>query len=290
MKFIKYFFLACVVTVLFTNCSKSGYSPAPVPTTAPVVAPAPTICFLSGISQHNSGTKTEFALTAVYDNNYNVKAISVYDSTVNKTTFDADFNYVTSDSIGIGQYQYIRLDESKHVVLFSTKSDLSNPSNADDYKFKYSYDSEGYLLRKELYINSSALPNFSTLYTYTGTLLTSCVMTAASASNLKVLEADLSYDNTFTIKNWIYTFPDATIENKYNAVLNFGKRSVNPIKRVSTKIYNPVSGVLLDTWNTTYGGYKLNSSGNIIYGEATGDLQQGIAVFYGKTNFYYSCH
>lgn len=292
----KYIFVVCMLALTFTNCGKSGdgHTPTPPitppPPTLPPVTPSNASCVLSGISQVNSGSKPEFALTEIYDNNSNVKSISVHDSTTNETTFHTNFNYITSDSITIGQDQYIRLDGTKRVVILSIKSNLSDPFKADDYMFKYTYDMQGYLVKKDLYINGSGLPNFSTTYNYTNNLLTSCVMTTRTSGNSKVLETTLSYDNLINVKNWIYTFPDATIENKYNIALNFGNRPVNPIKTVSTKIYHPVTGALLDTWSTAYGGYKQDTNGNIIYGEATGDLQQGIAVFYGKTNFYYTCH
>ncbi|MBO9684294.1 MAG: hypothetical protein J7502_16785, partial [Flavisolibacter sp.] len=75
----------------------------------------------------------------------------------------------------------------------------------------------------------------------------------------------------------------------YLTVLNFGKRVANPLSKVVTKLYDPASGSLLDTWSTNYGDYKIDASGYLYYGVASGDLQQGMASFYGKTNFYYSC-
>ena len=115
-------------------------------------------------------------------------------------------------------------------------------------------------------------------------------MTAASSGNLKVLESALTYDNSLKIKNWIYTFPDALEGYVYLTVLNFGNHASNPLKQVVTKIYDPSSGHLLDTWTTNYGNYKVDLNGYLLSGEASGDLQQGIAAFYGQTNFYYSCH
>lgn len=289
---IEYLFLCWIATIMFAGCSKpdGGQNPpTPTPPTQPPVTPVPSNCILSGISQVNSGTKTEFALTALYDVSSNVKRISAYDSTTSESTFRADFNYVTADSIVIDPYQYIKLDAGKRVILFSTKSDLVNPSIADDYKCKYSYNSQGYLTTRDVYINNYSLPNFSTSYTYTNNLLTNSTTRSVSSGNLKVMESDITYDNTINIKNWIYTFPDATIESKYTSVLNFGNRAVYPVKKVVTKIYNPLTGVLMDTWTTNYGAYRVSENGNVTYGEATGDLQQGIAVFFGKTHFYYNC-
>lgn len=248
-----------------------------------------TSCVISTISQVNSGAGAEFSLSAYYNNNYQVTRLISYDSVHNIKNFEADFNYISADSVRINSYQYLILDNNKRVVRFVTKSDLTNPVHADNYVFEYVYNNNGYLSAKKLYINGSKLPNFSSAYTYTGNLLTNCLMTAVSSGNLKVLESTLSY-NSLNIKNWIYTFPDAMEGYMYINVLNFGNHPTSPLKQVVTRIYDPSSGKLLDTWTTNYGNYKIDSNGYLISGEATGDLQQGIAAFYGKTHFYYNCH
>lgn len=249
-----------------------------------------TTCVISAISQVNSGAVSESSLSAFYNSNYDVTKLIVYDSVHNTKNFETDFSYITADSVRINQYQYFIRDANKRIIHFSTKSDLADLKNADDYLFEYSYNDKGYLVSKYLYINGSPTPNFKTVYTYTNNLLTGCVMTAVSSGNPKVLESTLTYDNTFAIKNWIYTFPDAIEGWMYLTVLNFGNRPSSPLKQVVTKIYDPSSGTLLDTWTTNYSNYNVNENGYIVSGEAKGDLQQGIAAFYGKTNFYYECY
>ncbi len=273
------------------GCSKSESSGGGTPTPPPPPPPPPPValtCITSAISQVNSGLKSESGLTTFYDINLNVIRILVYDSASNIKAFEANFNYITSDSVRIDAYQYLKLDATKRVVLFVTKSDLKSPATADEYKFEYIYNSQGYLVTKNLYINGSKVPNFRTIYTYTNNFLTKCLMTAVSSGNLKILESDLTYDNTVSIKTWIYTFPDAFEGYMYYTALNFGNRPLNPLKQVITKIYN-ANGTILDTWTTNYSGYIVNSNGYLTYGVASGDLQQGIASFYGKTNFYYQC-
>ncbi len=249
-----------------------------------------TNCIISAISQVNGGTATESSLSAFYNNDFAVTKLVIYDSAANTENFEAVFNYITADSVRINQYQYLILDANKRVVRFASKSDMSDPQNADNYMFVYNYNDQGYLSTKDLYINGSLIANFRTVYTYTNNLLSNCVMTAVSSGNMKVLESNLSYDNTLTIKNWIYTFPDAVEGYMYLTVLNFGNRPSNPLKQVVTKIYDPSSGTLLDSWTTNYGNYTVDKNGYVLSGEANGDFQQGIAAFYGKTNFYYDCH
>lgn len=241
-------------------------------------------------SQVNSGAGSESSLSAFYNSSYEVTKLIVYDSINKAKNFEANFNYITTDSVRIGQYQYILLDNNKRITRFVTKSHFSDPEHGDNYVFEYTYNSEGYLATKNLFINGSTLANFSTTYSYTSERLTGCVMTTPSSGNLKVLEAILSYDNSVNIKNWMYTFPDAIEGYQYLTVLNFGKHVSNPLKKVVTQVYEPAMGNLIDTWITNYGNYKIDGNGFVLSGEATGDLQQGIAAFYGKTNFYYACH
>jgi hypothetical protein len=248
-----------------------------------------TDCVISTISQANSGKGAESSLSAFYNSNYEVTKLVVYDSVNKVKNFEADFSYITADSVRIDQYQYLLLDGSKRVSRFVTTSDMYDPAHADVYVFEYTYNNDGYLVTKNLFINGSTRVNFSTAYSYTNSQLTGCVMTMPSAGNLKVLESTLSY-NTATIKNRMYTFPDAMEGYPYLTVLNFGKHVANPLDKVVTKIYDPESGELIDTWTTHYGNYKIDANGYVLSGEATGDLQQGIAAFYGKTNFYYACH
>ena len=247
-------------------------------------------CLLSVISQTNSGKGTESSLSVFYNNDYSVSQLVVYDSVSHTKNFEANFTYLTADSVGIDAYQYLKLDANKRVVRLVTTSDVSHPATADHYWFEYTYNTDGYLATKNLFINGSKKPNFTTVYSYTSHLLTGVLMTAPGAGDAKVLEAALAYDNTINFTNGLYTFPDAMEGYVYLTALNFGNHPLHPLQQVITKIYDPASAKLLDTWTTNYGNFTVDSNGNLLKGEATGDLQQGMAAYYGVTHFYYLCH
>lgn len=295
MKRIALPILLCILCgfTLFTGCGKQESPPAvnPPPTNPPVNPPPtnPKNCIVSGISQTNTGTKSDFVLSVSFNSNDAPTKFLVYDSLANTKIFEANLTYITTDSIRLDQYQYIKLDASKRVSVFVTKSDMSIPTTADDYKFMYIYNNDGYLITKYLYINGSATPFQTTSYTYTNNLLTKCVMTAGGNNSLKILEADLLYDNNSTLKNWIYTFPDAFESNVLNTALSFGNKANKALTSIVTKIYNPANGNILDTWTTNYGSYTFNADGYLTSINATGDLQQGIVTCYGKTVFTYTC-
>lgn len=278
-----------LLLVTFMSCSKNSDSTTDTGGGNTGGNSKDTVCVVTTISQVNSGAGAESSISAFYNSNNSLTKLIVYDSVNKRKDFEANFTYITPDSIRINQYQYLILDGNKRVMRFVTKSNMTDAGRADDYRFEYTYNGEGYLALKKLFINGATVANFSTAYSYTNNQLTGCVMTMPSSGNLKILESTLSYENK-NIKDWIYTFPDAMEGHLYLTVFNFGKHVPNPLKKVVTKIYDPVLGNLMDTWTTNYANYTINENGYVLSGEAIGDLQQGIAAFYGKTNFYYACH
>jgi hypothetical protein len=277
----------CLCVLLVLGCSKKDAPPPNPGGGNPPPTPTPKTCTLVGISQQNTGNKPDFALTVGLNANGAANGYIVFDSLGNIKREDVTFNYITSDSIRIDNHQYIRLDAEKRVVRFVTKSDLRNPSTADDYRYEYTY-SNGLLATKKLYINDYATAYFTSTYTYTNNLLTKCVVTINEGTQ-KILESELTYDANTTIKDWIYTIPDAFESFFISNALSFGARPNRPLSQAITKLYNPSTNAVIDTWTTNYNGYSLNSDGYLIAGTANGDLQQGMATFYGKTVFYYNC-
>lgn len=274
--------------VLLAGCSKKD-SPAPNPGggNPPPPTPTPKTCTLTGISQQNTGNKPDFALSIGLNSSGAANTYTLFDSLGNSKREEVNFTYITTDSIQLDNYQYIRLDAEKRVIRFVTKSDLRNPATADDYRYEYTY-SNGLLATKKLYINGYSSAYFTSNYTYTNNLLTKCVVTINEGTQ-KILESDITYDANTSIKDWIYTIPDAFESFLISNALSFGAKPNRPPTQVVTKLYNPSTSAVIDTWTTNYNGYSLNTDGYLIAGTANGDLQQGMAAFYGKTVFYYSC-
>lgn len=270
------------------SCTKGSDSSVPTPNPTPP-NPTPKNCIISYISQQNSGPKPEFALTIAYNSSLSPIQITAFDSATNKQLFFAKFTYASSDSIRIDSYQYIKLDANKRVVSFFTKSDMTDVQNSDNYHYEYKYNAEGFLVTKNLFINASLSPTYVTTYSYTNGLLMGCLMIAASAGNKKVLESTISYEASLSPKTMIYTFPDGFESYYYSCAFNFGLKPNKPLKQIITNLYNPVSGSVIDSWTTNYSGYILNSDGYLTYGVTSGEQQQGIASFFGKTSFGYQC-
>jgi hypothetical protein len=275
------------ITTTLLACSK-GPDPVPAPPPVPPVQTNKT-CIVSGIAQRNSGNKAEFALSIGYNASLAATNINIFDSTANSSLFNATLTYAGTDSIRIDQYQYMKLDASKRVTVFVTKSDLNDIPNSDNYRYEYGYDIDGYLVTKNLFLNGSTKPGYTTSYSYSNGLLTGCVMKTGGSSGLKILEATLSYDATQSPKTMLYCFPDGFESYFYSVALNFGRRPANPLSQVVTKIYNPSNAALIDTWTTNYSGYILDANGYISSCTVSGDHQQGMAALYGKTYLSYQC-
>lgn len=281
-------FFLVIISVIHAGCSKGNGGSTPV-TPPPPPPPAPPTCYLNVITQNNSGAKPEFALNISYDANLRPTRVLVFDSAANKKLYDAAFNYVTADSVRIDNYQYLKLDASKRVIAFVTKENLASPTTSDDYRYTYSYNSDGYLVTKSLFINNAQMASYTTTYTYTSGLLTGCQMVLSNAGNLKLFESALVYDNNTNAKNWIYTFPDAFESMHLSTAFNFGNKPSKALSQVISKVYNPANNTVIDTWTTNYSGYSLNSNGYLAKGVTSGDQQQGMIGFYGQTNFAYQC-
>jgi hypothetical protein len=279
-------------SVIYLSCTKYSNDlaiiPPPTPPTPPI-PPSPKTCIIAGFSQTNSGNKPEFFMSITYNSNLNPTKISVFDSAANSQLFYASLTYASADSIRIDAYQYFKLDNKNRVSRFITKQNIKKPTSSDNYVYEYTYNSEGYLTTKNLYVNGSLTPFYKTTYTYSNGLLTSCLMVAASADNKKILESTITYDESISPKTMFYTFADGFESNYFSPAMNFGIRPAKPPKQIITKFYDPANNKLLDTWTSNYSGYTIDGNGYLSYGVASGDQQQGLANFFGKTKFNYQC-
>lgn len=263
----------------------SGASNVIVPQKATV---PPKNCQIVSISNYDGSNKSDFAMTVYYDSDSRPSKMILYDSVRNALLKESVFTY-QADVIYISKDEQLTFDTTtRYIRKYITKEDLANPKS-NDLIFEYIYNDSGYLATKNQYINGSNLPAYKTSYIYdSGNNLISCLMFAVSG-NKKVLESTIIYDETVATKEFIYPFADGFENFIYTPIFNFGKKSKYPIKSLQTKIYDPISGLILDTWITSFGSYSLNLDGYITQLTQTGDFQQGLGMLFGKTIFEYVC-
>ena len=245
-------------------------------------------CQIISISNKNSINKSDLALTVYYDYVNRATKLVLFDSIRNIKLKENVFSY-QPDGISISKYESFSLDPTtQQVKKFTTKADLSNP-NSDDLLYEYIYNDSGYLITKNQYINGSKSPTYKTTYSYDASNnLVSCLMNLVSG-NKKILESTITYDETRVLANFIYTFPDGFENYIYTPIFNYGKKPKYALKTMVTKIIDPSTGVLMDTWTTAFGAYSFNIDGYITQLTQSGDFQQGLGLFYGKTDLGYMC-
>ncbi|MFN5020221.1 MAG: fibronectin type III domain-containing protein [bacterium] len=245
-------------------------------------------CQITSISNYNANNKTDFSMTVFYDYVNRPSKLVLYDSIRNIILKESVFTY-QSDGIFISKYEQLSLDPTtQQVKKYTTKEDLSKP-NSDDVIFEYLYNDSGYLVTKNKYINGSKLPTYKTSYSYdANNNLTSCLMVVIS-TNKKILESTITYDETIKSANFIYPFADGFENYIYTPIFNYGKKQKYPIKNMITRIFDPASGSLIDTWTSGFGTFSMNIDGYITQLTQTGDFQQGLGMFYGKTVLGYVC-
>jgi hypothetical protein len=281
------------ISYTFTVTAINSAGPSIPSTSSAAVIPGMTSislknCQIISISNKNSNNKSDLALTVYYDYVNRASKLILYDSIRNIKLKENTFTY-QPDGISISKYESISLDPTtQQVKKFTTKADLSNP-NSDELLYEYIYNDSGYLVTKNQYINGAKLPTYKTTYSYDASNnLVSCLMNLV-AGNKKILESTIAYDETRVLSNFIYTFPDGFENYTYTPIFNYGKKPRYAIKTMVTKITDPASGVLVDTWTTSFGAYSTNVDGYITQLTQSGDFQQGLGLFYGKTDLGYTC-
>ena len=282
--------LACTYLIV-SGCSKSFTETDPTTGTIPVSLTTTTTgtCAIIRISQKNRDyNNTDNAFLVTRDTAFLATHLQSYDSLAGRVDFDINIT-VNGDTVNLSTGEWLLIDKStKLVTTLFTKSDITD-SSSDDKLCLYFYNSQGLLVKKQIFLNGSTEPSFETNYQYDKSLLISCIVTAGT-NKIKLIEATLSYDTTKTVKPWLYLFPDFFEGYHYLQSFNFGKKAISPVQSILTRIFDINDGSLIDYWYTTFSGYVISKDGFIIQTTAGGDQQQGLGLLYGITRFDYQCN
>lgn len=215
--------------------------------------------------------------------------VELFDSTSGNVYYHADFIY-KGDSIEIGKNEYFLLDQEKRIREFDTYEIAGDPGS-DKFRYTYTYNQEGQLSNKNWYIYSLSpdVPTFIYTYTWLNGNLTKVEATEAGGTRRVALSAELEYDLSRAINNFIYSFPEANELAPFILSMNIGKKSKNQLNRIIVKTYD-ASGNVIHTYNTDYKNYKFSSDGYITELYASGDIVDGMLIVDGLTKFKYECN
>jgi hypothetical protein len=207
------------------------------------------------------------------------------DSITNTNDFTSSFTH-KGDTIFVDGGQFFLKDGTGKIREYKGLEDPADPLS-DTVRITFTYNIDGYLIKKEYFFFGLPVPLLQSNYTYSGGNVTKTVLTSLFPTIEVLVDAVAEYNTTQTAKEFVYLFPDAFDIAPYTLSLNFGKKSTNTIKKLTTKLYS--NGLLTDSLVTNYKNYKLSRDGYVLELFAEGDFQDGLSIIDGRTKFRYKC-
>jgi hypothetical protein len=196
---------------------------------------------------------------------------------------------IRKDSVILSDGQYFLLDANGRVRKLQIREDPTDPTS-DAYVFQYSYDPSGYLIEKR--VSTPALPVTLVTYNYTWTNgnLTSVEGRLTAALNpVRIFLSELEYDLNVAPKDFIYVFPDGAESFMFSMAFDYGKKSVNLLKRM-TVVYYDEQGVQTDAYASDFRDVKLSPEGYVQEWLVDGDSMDPFGIFAGRVRFDYFCN
>lgn len=215
----------------------------------------------------------------------NATRSQIIDSLSSSSFFDESFTY-KGDTIYVRNIGFFVKNSSGRVQSFKGPEDPTDPFS-DTVTINFTYSAAGALTKAEYFYFGIPIPLVRSTYTYTGNNLTKARTDLLVPSFETIIESELVYNTAQTVRDFIYTFPDAYELYPFLPALNFGNKPTNALTKVTTKIYD--AGLLTDSLVTTYKNYKLSNDGYVLEFFADGDFQDGMGIYNGRTKFKYFC-
>ena len=244
-------------------------------------------CKMSQILNVDSTTNIAWEAHNIFYNSTGLAIRSeVYDS-IGLAPYSDDVYTYRGDTVFVnGNSGYFVRNSSGRVVLFRGPEDPSDPLS-EDLDITFTYNSAGYLTNVSYaYTAFPSIKLLQSVYTYTGSNLTNTRLEAINPTPELLVEATLSYSSE-TVRDFIYTFPDAFYYVNHLPALNFGNKPGNALAKVTTRYYS--SGTATDSLVTNYSKYKFSNDGYVLQFYADGDWQDGMGLYYELTKFKYFC-
>lgn len=243
-------------------------------------------CTVSQVLTVDSLTGVGFAAhNAFFNSSLNPVGTEIYDSLSNSLYFISAFT-TSGDTIKGSAGEYFVKDASGRIKYYKGLDDPTDPSS-DTVEVRFTYDVTGYLTKREYYYYGIPIPLARSTYSYTNGNLTKSVFETVYPTSQVVIDATAEYNTNQPVKGFVYTFPDDFLTYMYNLSFNYGNRSANTLKKLTTKIYD--NGTLTDSLVTNYKNYKLSRDNYVLELFAEGDYQDGLGIIDGRTKFSYQC-
>lgn len=211
-----------------------------------------------------------------------------FDSLSGTIDFQSDLTYFT-DTVYINPDEYFLMDlTSKRIKRLHGLIDPTVPSSPQ-FDADYSYDAAGYLVQKSYSLTSlPGVPYSIVNYTYDPSKNLVHMSSIETSTGFLVTDADLDYYNNLSPKNYIYLFPDELGYAPFNQFLNFGNKSLNAVKTMKVRYYDP-GNVVRDSTVSTFRNYMLSRDNYVLSVMMKGADQFSIPADSSKLVFGYKC-
>jgi len=242
-------------------------------------------CSISQILTVDSATSIGFEAHNLFFNTGGlVSKVQIIDSLTSDLYVNENVTY-KGDTIFVSKFGYFVKNSSGRIRLFRGPEDPTDPFS-DSVDVNFTYNSAGFLTRADYNFTGIPVPLLRSTYTYTGSNLTKAKTDLLFPTVETVITSDLTYSNQ-TVKNFIYTFPDAYYTYPFLPAFDFGNRPTNALQSVKTVFFD--SGAAQDSLITNYKNYKLSNDGYVLEFFADGDYQDGMGIYFERTKFKYHC-
>ncbi|MBX9783464.1 MAG: hypothetical protein K2X48_09245 [Chitinophagaceae bacterium] len=281
----KIIFIAAVLSVAFFSCKREKSIDSTTGTTGTPVFLG-TNCRISQVLNVDSLSSIGLEAHNIFFNSTGVATrVQLIDSITNDVYLNDSYTY-KGDTIFIAGVGYLlKNNTTGRISLFRGLEDPTDPLS-DTIIINFTYNTSGFLTKAEYAYTFLPVTVLRSTYTYTGNNLTKARTDVLAPSFETVITSDLEYTSQ-PVRDFIYTIPDAYYTYPYLPAFNFGNKSANALKKVTTRYFD--NGVATDSAITTYKNFRLSADGYVLEFYADGDLQDGMGIYDGRTKFKYFC-
>ncbi len=295
MKKLSYYVLTATVAIAVFSCTKevsleNGGSSGNGSTDIVGVN-----CRITKIAYYDSATTVPLgSIAAMIDAKDSVRDVTLYDSLSNTIYFNSMPAY-SADTAFLNPDEYFITNPATGMVTH-LHGVFTSVFPTIPFEVDYVYNSDGTLFQKRYDIPFAGVsPAVVVEYTYVGGNLSHMTSTDYTTPVPELIQdADLDYYVNIKPRAYLNLMPDETISDDlnhfspYTQFFNFGKKSINAIRSLKVRTYDP-GNVPRDSTVSNFLTYITSRDNYVLSVYMLGDDQESLPATAGRLNFSYKC-
>ncbi len=252
-------------------------------------------CRIAKIAYYDSVSAVPLgSIAATIDTKDSVRDITLFDSLNNIIAFNS-MPFYSGDTAYLNPDEYFIMDPTTSLITHC-HGVLNSVFPTIPFECDYVYNADGTLAQKRYDIPGAGVsPAVTVDYAYSGGDLVHMSSTDYTTLTPELIQdADLGYYTNIKPQSYLNLQPDETISDDLNhfspyvQYFNFGKRSIDAIKDMKVRFYDP-GNVVRDSVVSTFAGYITSRDNYVMSVYMLGDDQESIPAAMGKLVFSYKC-